>query len=223
MKTSVIITTYRRFDELDTIIRAWLVEPVLEVWVLDGSGKFRSGISDKRFLLFSMPKDFGTKMDYAMGLLAEGDMIILADDDVLPKPGLVEDLHRGMEKTGADIVGIHGRRFHGPDYRKDTNCFIANIIEEPIQVGFCGVLFMLSRNLLGFDIRGMETSWDDFWLCMKAWPGKIKYVIPTKNWSNLPAAFDSQSHFHDKNIRKIREQFYTKWYKQNYAPSRRVY
>lgn len=223
MRTSVIITTYRRFDELDRLIFAWLAEPVLEVWVLDGSGKFKSEISDERFLLFSMPKDFGTKMDYAMGLLAEGDMVILADDDVLPEPGLVRDLHRGMEKTGADIVGIHGRRFHGSDYRKDTNCFIADRIKEPVQVGFCGILLMLPRELLGFDVRGMETSWDDLWLCMKVWPDKIKYVIPTKNWSNLAAALDAQSHFHDKHIRKIREQFYAEWYKRNYAPKGRTY
>jgi len=223
MTTSVIVTTYRRFDELDRLISAWLAEPVLEVWVLDGSGKFKSAISDERFLLFPMPKDLGTKMDYAMGLLTEGDMVILADDDVLPKPGLIEDLHRGMKETGADIVGIHGRRFHGPDYRKDTNCFIADRIEEPVRVGFCGVLLMLSRELLGFDVRGMETSWDDLWLCMKAWPDKTKYIVSTKNWSNLQAAFDAQSHFNDKRIRRIREQFYAEWYNRNYAPNGRIY
>lgn len=223
MTTSVIITTYRRFDDLDKIVLAWLGEPVVEVWLIDGSGKFKSNISDERFLLFSMPKDLGTKMDYAMGLLTTGDMIILADDDLLPNPGLVEDLHKGMKDTKADIVGIHGRTFLGPNYRKHTNCFIADRITAPTRVAFCGVVLMLSRELLGFDLRGMEPSWDDLWLCMKAWPRKIKYVIPTKKWKNMPAAFDALSHFRDKDIRKVREGFYTEWYNRNYKAKGRIY
>lgn len=223
MTTSVIITTYRRFDDLDRVILAWLGEPVVEVWLIDGSGKFKSNVSDERFLLFSMPKDLGTKMDYAVGLLTAGDLIILADDDVLPKPGLVEDLHKGMKDAEADIVGIHGRTFLGPDYRKDTNCIIADQITMPARVAFCGVVLMLSRELLGFDLRGMQTPWDDLWLCMKAWPNKIKYVVPTKNWRNLPVAYDASSLFHDKDMREIRDRFYTEWYNRNYKPKGRIY
>ena len=185
-KISVIITTYRRFKNLERIYLAWLEQPVEEVWILNGNTNVKLDYGDHpKGVIFNMPKDFGTKMDYAFALLTEGDYIILADDDVLPMPGFTEDLFRGWKQVGDGIVGILGRKFTGKRYGQ-CHAYLAKKINKPMRVDFCGIIYFAPRKYFGFDVRGMPRNCDDLWWHMKIFPDVPKYVVPSKNYENLP-------------------------------------
>ena len=151
---SAIITTYRRYATLDEVVASWLAPPVAQLWVLDGGAGYKPRVmADPRLLVFLMPADLGTKMDYAFALLTEGDLVCLADDDIVVSPGFLPDLERcGAERGG--IVGVIGRTFHGPVYWGQTKFFRASDLLEPARVGFVGCIYLAPRELFGVDVRG---------------------------------------------------------------------
>lgn len=213
---SVIITTYRRYLTLDRVIAGWLDQPADQVWVLDGGGKYRTRHQDPRLVLFNLPVDLGTKMDYAFALLTEGDLVCLADDDLVVKPGLLEDLYSVWKlKTG--IVGLLGRTFHGPVYWGNTMFYRASLLAEPQRVDFCGVVYFASRDLFGFDLRGLPRNCDDLWWQMKVHPYVPKHVAATAKYENLPVASDSTAMYKNPELRRQREEFYKTYYTMYYA------
>jgi hypothetical protein len=211
---TVIVTTYKRFTNLDAILQAWKNEPVEEVWLVDGSGKFRP--KTEGVVLFSMPRDFGTRMDYALATLTDTDLIIFADDDVLPLKGFVTDLYNGWKQVRGGIVGIIGRVFNGPHYRGDTKFYASNKITTIQKTDFVGVVYFTPRNYIGFDTRGMHNNCDDLWWQMKVFPKVPKHVIPTKKYRNLPESSDGGCMFHNKDYAAIRQAFYKEYYYKNY-------
>jgi hypothetical protein len=211
---TVIITTYQRFKNLDSILQAWKSEPVEEVWLIDGSGKFIP--KTENILLFSMPKDFGTRMDYSLTTLVDTDLIILADDDVLPKSGFTLDLYNGWKQVGGGIVGIIGRVFKGPHYRKDTVFYKSNCLSKPVKTDFVGVVYLSERNLFGFDTKGMHNNCDDLWWQMKIYPDIKKHVVPSKNYIDLPEATDKNCMFNNSKYAEVRQEFYKEYYYKNY-------
>lgn len=216
---TVIITTYQRFKHLDEILSAWHSEPIDEIWLIDGSGRFKpqttSYYPSKNVLLFSMPKDFGNRMDYSLATLADTDLIILADDDVLPKSGFTNDLYNGWKEVGG-IVGILGRTFKGPHYRRDTIFYKSNSLSKITKTDFVGVVCLSERNLFGFDTKGMHNNCDDLWWQMKIYPKVSKHVIPTKNYIDLPEATDKNCMWNNITYANIRQKFYEEYYYKNY-------
>ena len=211
---TVIITTYQRFENLNAILQAWKNEPVEEVWLIDGSGEFKPKVDG--IMLFSMPRDFGTRRDYSLATLVDTDFIILADDDVLPKPGFVSDLYNGWKETEGGIIGIIGRTFHGPVYRKTTTFYKSNCIGKTVKTDFVGVVCFSERNLFGFDTKGMHNNCDDLWWQMKVYPRVPKYVVPTRKYTDLPEATDQSSMWHNHEYAEIRQRFYAEYYNKNY-------
>jgi hypothetical protein len=203
-------------------VSRWLQEPVDEVWVLDGGGQFHSHLKSAHLAVFNLPRDLGTKMDYAFALLTEGDIVVLADDDVLVESGFAADLYRVWEaKEG--FVGIIGRTFHGPRYWGDTTFYRASLIAEPTRVAFCGVIIMAARSLFGFDVRGCPRNCDDLWMQMKVHPDVPKHVAPTVHYKNLPEAKDNSAMYRNPSLRLQREKFYKHLYELVYAPTGRIY
>lgn len=213
---SVLITTYCRYKTLDQVVLGWLAQPADEIWVIDGGGKFSCRHTDPRLLVFNMPRDLGTKMDYAMALLTDGDLICLADDDVLVKPGFLEDLYETWNLKGG-IVGILGRTFHGPVYWGNTTFYRASFLTDPKEVDFCGVVYFAARELFGFDVRGLPRNCDDLWWEMRVHPFVPKHVAATAKYENLPAASDGTAMYKHPGLRKQREDFYRLYYLKNYA------
>lgn len=211
-KISVIITTYQRFKNLERIYMAWLEQPVCEVWILNGNKNVKLDYgSNPRGLIFNMPKDLGTKMDYAFALLTEGDYIILADDDVLPKKGFTEDLYRGWKNVGGGIVGVIGRKFTGKRYGQG-NFYRASEITTPESVDFCGIVYFSPRLYFGFDVKGMPRNCDDLWWHMKVFPDVPKHVVPSKNYIDLPEARDKTAMFRNPGLRAERRAFFKKYH-----------
>jgi hypothetical protein len=220
---SVIVTTYHpgRQAGLDGIAKAWLKQPVEQVWILDGLGSYRplpsftEALTDKRFATFNLPFDLGNGADYCFALMTLGDHVILADDDMVPCAGFVE---RFLDFVGtADILGVIGRIFKGPQYRGDTLFVAGAKATEPTPVDFVGVCTFCRREHFGFDVRGLHPdlrNCDDLWWQMKERPELSKAVIPVGGlYRNLPTSSgaDPSSMFRS-GLDESRQDFYEKQY-----------
>lgn len=211
-KVSVIVMTYRRLLSLERILQAWLAQTP-DVWLVDSSNKFTTDLPIHH-VRFS--PDPGSKIYHATALLTEGDFVVKACDDILPKPGLLDDLIEGWRTVKGGIVGVHGRKFPGPNYYKDAIPVVANRISSPQKVGFVGNILLTPREYLAFDLRGCLTPIEDLFWQMNCYPDVPKWVIPTKRYINLPESNEKNCLFHNSEARKIREKFYREYYLRNY-------
>ncbi|MHA1225228.1 MAG: hypothetical protein ACTSPV_00630 [Candidatus Hodarchaeales archaeon] len=209
-KVSVVIVTYRRKANLGKIISAWLNE-TSNVWLCDCS-KEGMRYSDINYV-YCYP-DPGNKIRHAVALLTRGDYVIKTDDDLLPKPGLINDFLRNRDKGG--ILGIHGRKFNGESYYRNTKALEGKEIKEITEVDFVGICTFTPRDNLAFDLRGCKSPIEDLFWQMKAFPHIRKWVISTKNYEKLPESNDEECLFFNKKARQIREAFYNKYYLRNY-------
>jgi len=212
-KVSVIIMTYRRLLNLEKILQAWLIQTP-DVWLVDSSNKFTTDLPIHH-VRFS--PDPGSKIWHAVALLTEGDLVVKACDDVLPKPGLLDDLVKGWQQVKGGMVGIYGRKLKGPSYYKNTVPFAANRISSPQKVGFIGNTTLTPRQYLVFDLKGCLTPVEDIFWHMKAFPEVPKWIIPTKQYVNLSESNDKDCLFHNSKAREIRERFYREYYLKNYS------
>ena len=216
---SVIITTYRRYDTLGSVIQGWLNNSPDQLWVIDNNSKYQLNVDHMNagVKLFSMPMDFKTRPDYALATLTDGDFIIFADDDAIPEPGFIEDLYNGWKMVGG-IVGVIGRQFTSDEYIKCKH-YRAEKIASPVRTGSIGIIYMTPRDYICFDTRGMHRIDDDLWWLMKCFPRATKHVIPTKKYVNLSTGSDSGCLFHaGEKERKIRQDCYFNYYTEFYKP-----
>lgn len=209
-KISVVIVTYRRSTDLESILKAWL-EQTDDVWLCDCGLNFKTSLPIK---IVQFDPDPGNKVRHAVALLTDGDYIIKADDDFIPKPGFINDLLRYRQND--TILGIHGRIFHGPSYYRNTMAISANKISSPVEVDFVGICTFAAREYLAFDLKGCETSIEDLFWQMKCFPKVKKWVIPSKNYITLPTATDTECLFYNTKAREVREKFYKEFYLKNY-------
>jgi len=205
---SVVIPTYRRLGTLEEVLKGWL-EQTDDVWLADSSNKFETSlpINHVRF-----NPDPGNMNRHAIALLTHGDFVIKADDDVVPLPGLGEDLVAGSVKNDG-IVGIHGRTFKGENYYGDTVCYSAAKIDKPIKVDFVGIITCSPRKYLAFDLKGCLTPIEDVFWQMGAFPNVNKYVVPTRNYRQLLTSEDNNCLFYNKKARKQRMRYCREWYR----------
>lgn len=211
---SVVVVTYRRLKNLGRILEAWRKQ-IEDVWLCDCSKEGYKGNLDGINVIRATP-DPGNKIRHAVALLTSGDLVIKADDDILPQPGLVQDFRKAAEGLGPGIYSIHGRRFDGPDYYRNTRLTGAKTLKKPMEVDFVGVITCAPRELLPMDLKGCGTPIEDLWWQMKEYPKAKKFVIPTKNFMNLPEGKDKDRLCARPESRMIRRAFYTKYYRENY-------
>jgi len=205
-KISVVISTYRRLESLERILKAWLFQTP-DVWLADSSGKFKTELPIHH-VRFS--PDPGNKTRHAVALLTDGDYVIKADDDVIPKPGLIDAFIEHHDLCG--ILGLMGRTYEGPKYYGNTTPVRAREISEPKRVDMVGIVTFAPRNCLPFDLRGCKSSIEDIFWHNKVFPQVPKYVIPTDKYKQLPESNDKQCLFKSKAARIERQAFYEKYY-----------
>jgi glycosyltransferase involved in cell wall biosynthesis len=210
MKVSVVICTYRRLKSLDMILKEWLKQTP-DVWLADSSGSFETSLPINHV---KFKPDPGNKTRHALALMAQGEYVIKADDDLIPKPGLIEDFLNHSHIDG--IFGLMGRTFQGPKYYGYTKVVRAREINIYQSVDMVGILTFSPRKYLAFDLKDCATPIEDLYWHMKAYRDVKKYVIPTKKYLQLPESNDSQCLFKNKEARRIREHFYKIWYERNY-------
>lgn len=200
---------------LREIAEAWLKQTP-EVWLCDcsreGADVKGLGINHVKF-----SPDPGNRVRHAIALLTKGDLVIKADDDILPREGIIADFERHMAALGPAILGIHGRVFHGPSYYHNTKHYGAKELKKPLAVHFVGVVTCSPREYLPMDLRGCATEVEDLYWQMACYPKAKKYIIPTDKFMHLPESKDAGRLCADSGARKIREDFYRKYYQGHWA------
>jgi hypothetical protein len=209
-KTSVVIVTYRRLDRIADVCAAWVAQSP-DVWLCDCSPHGAKGIPSAVKIVQFVP-DPGNKSRHAVALLTDGDFVIKADDDVLPAPGLIDDYHRSFQKVGPGIFGLNGRVFNGPSYYKNSKSFRAPEISIETLVDFAGVCTFTPREYLAFDLRGCDSPIEDLFWQIECFPEVIKWIIPTKKFTNLPSANDDKCLFRSADSRAVREKYFKRIY-----------
>lgn len=212
-KVSVVITTCRDRGHLFEIIKTWLGFGV-DVYLADGRPYYEGDLyNHKNFHWYEFKPDPGNKIRFATAQLTTTPYVILADDDFLPKPGLIEDFFK-YKKYG--FMGIIGKEADNPDYRKCT-FHRADKLNEPVRTAFIGVCYFVQRDLLQFDYAELNNrAVDDLYWQLDKFPTVPKWVIPTKNYKNIfPDCNDKESIFKDPQSRKYREDYWRDWYNRN--------
>lgn len=214
MTASVVVVTYRRLARLPEILAAWLKQTP-DVWLCDCSREgFKTTLPIKLARFWPDP---GNKTRHAVATLTEGDVVIKADDDIMPLPGLAQDFLTWREKLGPCVMGIHGRIFKGPDYYRDTEMIAGHMQTAPARVDFVGIITAADRRYLAMDLRGCATEIEDIFWHNYAHRAAPKFVIPTKAYNNkLPESRDAGRLCADPPGRAVRRAFYTKMWREAY-------
>ncbi|MCJ7828595.1 MAG: hypothetical protein MUP81_02510 [Dehalococcoidia bacterium] len=213
MNISVVVVTYRRFGQLDSILAAWLKETP-DVWLCDCSpGGFKV---DLPVNIIRATPDPGNRIRHAVALLTDGDLVIKSDDDVMPQAGIGADFVKYMATLGPAILGIHGRVFRGPDYYHDTTICIATNITQPQAVDFAGIMTCAPREFLPMDLRGCGSEIEDLFWQMEQYPKTKKYVIATNKFHLLPESQGQDRLCLKPESRAIRQRYYERLYVRHY-------
>lgn len=211
---SVVVVSYRRQEHLGDILAAWLKETP-DVWLCDCSQNgYKCNLPVTTVHAWPDP---GNRIRHAVALLAQGDLVIKADDDIMPKPGLVADFVRNYEQHGDAIYGIHGRQFLGPRYYANTRMWGPGNTTHTTPVDFVGVITCAPRQYLPMDLKGCGSEVEDLFWQMRCYPTAKKYVIATKNIHHFPESFDAGRLCGSRPSREIRQAFYKRYYEAHYA------
>jgi len=228
---TVILTCWRRFDNLERIIRAWLSFPeVGEVILFDNSGGavnawvgVQGMLEDPRLWVIRSSRNYGSSARYAMAALATHEMLLFADDDYLPLPGLIADLTRHYIDNR--MVGVKGRVFHGSwsnntEVRGERMKPDAEPVEVDVVVGHCTLIDR--KWLLG--INYSLTCWTCCDLHVQGRirqdvrdgvrPGPfVQIVVPTTKLKELPEASDEHSLYRQASAGAEKESVWDRYFK----------
>ena len=215
MTVSVVVVTYRRLARLGEILSAWL-QQTSDVWLCDCSAEgFKTNLPIK---LARFSPDPGNRVRHAVATLTAGDLVLKADDDILPLPGLVNDFIHWRGLLGPCVMSIHGRTFEGPDYYANTTLYAGHMLTEPKRVDFLGIITCSDRRFLPMDLRDCGTDIEDLYWHNFCYPDAPKFVIPTKHYNNkLPESRDTGRLCADSRGRAIRRAFYKRLWEGRYS------
>ena len=223
MNVTVIIPCYKRFEQLEEIINAWLAQKeVNDVIVLDNSGMWKTKLP---VLVINVSENLGPQGKYPIAHWAKNEWVLFADDDIMPKPGLVEDLIKCSGRNR--VVSIIGRIFDSKTYyaqgnSRGTSGFRGENLDKPMRVDWVGGGCTLThRDLCNVNTRdcpAMEV--DDMW-----WQTHIRhkaelYVAPTSKYEFMEENYDSNALHLSPNVKMYREKYYRTWgYSKNNPPT----
>lgn len=214
---TVILQCWKRFQHFEELLKFWINhKEVGQVIVFDNSGKFKTNLP---VLVLSASKNIGTKVRLNIAQFAKYDRIIFCDDDIEPKPGIVEDLLAHLDSN--KIIGIIGKIFTGKENETYVNSLVINgrKITEPREVDYTPYnLLLTDRKHCLIDMKDCPI-WefiDDWW-----WEHRLKelnknvslWVIPTKNYGVYPGSSDDLALHKRPNVLAHREKYYQKWIK----------
>lgn len=208
-KVSVIMTSWKRFANLERIIDAWLGEPEVDEVILWNNGQcFKT---DKPIITIKSSHNFGSSARYALGALVKNEIVMFGDDDIMPQRGFLADMVPHFKPDR--LLGVTGRVFHG-SYQKHT-VIDAKSIKQPSRVEFLvGYLMMIhQKNLLGLNYR--FSPWHCCELDLQGrLKGKIElYVIPTQKWQKLPEGEDENALFLQPKANAEKEKVWAKYFR----------
>ena len=216
---TIIITTYRRKSHIRQIANSWLLQ-CPNVIIANGGDPIEHLQPEIHQHLYN--PDPGNKIRFSSALLSDTPYILMADDDVMPLPGLLDDFisHYKAFINRTDlmfypILGIIGRQMTNPVYWKWGFVKASKLI-KPVETDFVGVLYFTHRENIIMDLSNFtHRAIDDLNWQLVEMPNVPKYVISTKNYQNiLELCNDSKSIFKTPESREVREAFWKKHYKE---------
>jgi hypothetical protein len=152
-----------------------------------------------------------------VALMTRGDIVIKADDDVMPGAGLAADFERTMAEVGPSILGIHGRIFKGPLYYRNTQMVVSQRVPKTTRVDFVGVVTCAARQYLPMDLRHCATEVEDLYWQIACYPTAPKYIIKSARFTHLPECRDAGRLTGQRSGRDVRQRFYQHYYAKHYA------
>ena len=206
---SVIVVCWRRFDNLDAILKAWLNQPeVDEVILWDNSGRYKT---DLPITLINSNKNINPSIRYLIATMAKNELVMHCDDDVMPKTELVADFLKFHQEDW--FSSVEGMFFTGNSYFNQKRVHARNI-ESPEKVELViGNLTMINKkHLFGHDY--LNFSKYQLEMCLQGIiKGKIEpMVIPSKNYEELPEAKDANALHLDDKGKPDKERLYRQYF-----------
>lgn len=207
---SVIITCWKRFKRLEEILISWKKQNhVDEIFLWDNSGTFKTSIEN--IIVINSQVNLNPSIRYTIAAMAKNDIIINSDDDVMPLPGLTDDLLNLLKKSD-DFIGISGYLFQSKNFHKSKQIH-ANEITEPTNVDaiFGCITMIYKQNLLGLDYNKFNKY--QLELNLQGIRRNLNpIVVPTKNYEILEEMHDENALYKQpaayKNYQKIYEKFF---------------
>lgn len=205
---TVILTYYQRPDIFLKVLMSWTIQKLVdEIIVVDNSGNLKTDIFNLDFdiKVISLSQNMGTQVKYPMALLAKNRWVIYADDDIIAKPGLAEDLWEHKVAYGA--VGIIGRIFNGTSYYTSKGVRGENV-DKLTKVDWLGGGCTLTERIAGFVevAKCPANEVDDWWWENEAELERL-FVVPTKKYELI----NPQEGIHTtEKCKKLREEYYEK-------------
>jgi len=218
MKISLFIPIWKRFEYLNSVLQAWSPQ-VDDIMIWDDSGENRE--YPKEVIAIRASKRQGSHIKFKSAQILKNDMVLISDDDIMPRQDLVANLIAGFSKIPLDneskIVTIFGRRLSSKGY-KSHPLQRADLIEEIQEVNWAGRLLFGHRKNFMIDItKCPNTLLDDlFWAfeLRRQRPKARIFVIPTKEWSNTPDANSEIALSRNPGYWKLRDDFVKQYYEE---------
>lgn len=208
MKVTVILTCWKRFENFEKIIKAWLnEEEVDEILIWDNSGTFKTELP---VTVFNSNLNLGSSVRYMLGAIAKNDYILFCDDDVLPHKGITNDFikYASPEK----ITAVTGRFFKGSYHNNEV--VRATDVKDIVKVDFViGYLMMIHRNLLlGFNYRTFPWHCCELYLEGLNKDRSTLHVIPTDKFTKLPEGEDDNALYRQPAAFEEKEEIYRRFF-----------
>lgn len=228
-KISLFIPLYRRFGHLAEIVEAWahqVDEIVLWCNNVDMPGAMTDVFYGCSFVKLCVKvveshHNFGGQIKFMAANLLRHEHVLIADDDIIPQLGLVDDLRAAFESLAEThnpnnlILTTFGRNF-GPEGYKAHKIRTSKQIAPCEEVDFAGRLYFGHRSNFLVDMYGAtDTRLDDlYWLRALRRAKSVAngnaahvYVIPTDKWENTDERNDEHSISKRKDYWRTRDEF----------------
>lgn len=210
---TVILTCWRRYERLLDVIDAWRAEPEVGEIILwsNDEGEMPEDVDKALNVLANKGEiwridssfNYGSSARYALASLAKHEVLLFADDDVMPHAGLAADLL--AHYTPERMVGVKGRLFNG-QYHGNTEVRGETMAAgaEPVEVDMLVGHIMLTHRDWLTPYNFSTAAW---YCCELELQGRIRqdiregrregpfslWVVPTDKHHDLPAQTDGNA------------------------------
>ncbi len=187
---SVIICTWTRYKELYKIID-YYSKYSDDIILWDNGGEYKyNGNSEqsKKLKMVSCKYNFGSLAKFKSVSFIINDLVLITDDDVIPKEGFIEDLISSYNKVNNSykdfLLTIFGVKFINKSYY-EHDAIRSCDIEENISTDFAGQVYFGKKKYFMLDFKKTPNHEDDVMLVYLQntnYPGFNRIVFPTKNY-----------------------------------------
>jgi hypothetical protein len=209
---TVVMTCWKRFQNLEEIIKTWLSEPEVTEFILwDNSGEYKTNLPIK---LINCNFNMSPAVRYSISIMSKNDIIINADDDLLPHQGMVSSLLSVYKET--NMVGISGLKFKGTSSFFDYEYVSGNEIKSPTVVDCISgpVSLTHKNNLLGYNYSQLNIYHLELHLqgMAKRSFRKMPAIVPPVKYTELVESRDNNALFLKPEARDAKNQLYKKYF-----------